>query len=65
MAKARDLISRSGAGGFGPAFAKPAAPVQKESVEPKNAAKPAPSAPSGAQAQGGGGKAPVGRRPKV
>lgn len=64
MSKAKDLMGRSGAGGFGPVpsslpKAAPAEPTDQKAVK-----KPDPNAPRGGQQQGGG-KAPVARRPKV
>jgi hypothetical protein len=66
MAKASDLMGRSGAGGLGnnnpfkPANAKPAGPAEHKNPNKGHGGKPT----TGNQ-QAGGGKAPVGRRPKV
>lgn len=66
MAKASDLIGRSGAGGMGlnnpllPSKAKATGPAEHKNPNKATAGKPT----SGHQ-QAGGGKAPVGRRPKV
>ncbi len=66
MAKASDLIGRSGAGGLG--GNNPLKPASTKSTGPashKNPNKAGGGKPSSGHQQAGGGKAPVGRRPKV
>lgn len=66
MAKASDLIGRSGAGGLG--GNNPLKPATTKSTGPashKNPNKALGGKPTTGHQQAGGGKAPVGRRPKV
>jgi hypothetical protein len=66
MAKASDLMGRSGAGGLG--NNNPLKPMNVKSTGPeshKNPNKAGGGKPTVGHQQAGGGKAPVGRRPKV
>lgn len=66
MAKASDLIGRSGAGGLG--NTNPLKSANIKSTGPashKNPNKAGGGKPTTGHQQAGGGKAPVGRRPKV
>ncbi len=68
MAKASDLMGRSGAGGLGSAghsALKPLAAGPAKPADQKASTKALSSKPTVGHQTAGGGKAPVARRPKV
>jgi len=66
MAKASDLMGRSGAGGSGGNIPpKPAKKGQSGPADHRNQNKSFGGKPTQGYQPAGGGKAPVGRRPKV
>ncbi|MCC6676572.1 MAG: hypothetical protein IT436_05455 [Phycisphaerales bacterium] len=67
MAKAKDLMGRSGAIGLGSSLTPAPKPMQQPAEEHKPVTGPKTKNPSssGGSQSSGGGKSPVSRRPKV